>query len=92
MAAVPGSRKLTLAEMREVVLRELDHIPRWPREEQGYLRQAYWSWRMRSLGKKATIENSPAAAMTAALASLGQDFPGMKFEYDQRFFKGAKRD
>jgi hypothetical protein len=72
--------KLTLAEMREVVLRELDHLPRWPKEEQGYLRQTYWSWRMRSLGKKATIESSPAAAMKAALASLAQYFPAMKFE------------
>ncbi len=78
--------KLALAEMRQLVLQEMDHIPRWPKESQSYLRADYWFWRMNSLGKKAEVANDRSAVMQKCLDDLAKQRPGMEFLYDQAFF------
>jgi hypothetical protein len=79
--------KLSLAEMRQVVLQEMDHIPRWPKDLQSYLRAAYWLYRMNSLGKKATVPNDRGAVLKRCLESLAKDHPGVDFGYDKAFFR-----
>ena len=86
MPSAARTKKLTLPEMRDLVLQEMDHIPRWPKEQQSYLRAAYWFWRMNSLGKKAEVPNDRAAVMQKCLASLAKDHPRVEFFYDEAFF------
>lgn len=86
---MPGSTKkakLGLAEMRELVLQEMDHIPRWPKETQSYLRLFFWFWRMNSLGKKAELPDDRAAVMQRCLEELAKDHPGQEFKFDAEFF------
>jgi hypothetical protein len=86
MVSAPKKDKLSLAEMREVVLQELDHIPRWPKERQSYLRSAYWFWRMNSLGKKAAVPNDRAVVLKKCLDDLAKERPGEAFAFDGAFF------
>jgi len=44
-----------LKQMREKVMRELEHIPDWPKPQKD-LRMVYWSLRMHSLGKKQKLK------------------------------------
>jgi hypothetical protein len=91
MPASAKKAKLGLAQMRELVLQELDHIPRWPKEQQSYLRSAYWFWRMNSLGKKAELPNDRAAVLQHCLDRLAKEHPGEEFSFDAAFFGGARR-
>ena len=77
---------MTLAEMRQLVLQEMEHIPRWPKETQSLLRMAYWFWRMNSLGKKAELPNDRSKVMEKCLKDLAKDYPTAHFEYDKTFF------
>ena len=83
------SKKQNLSGMRQLVLQEMEHIPRRPKETQSELRMVYWSWRMNSLGKKAEVANDPGAVMQKCLESLRKSHPKAKFEYDQEFFRAA---
>jgi hypothetical protein len=83
---VKKASKLPLPQMRELVQQELDHIPRWPKETQSYLRQSYWFWRMNSLGKKAEVPNNPSAVLEKCLDDLAKERPGETFAFDAAFF------
>ncbi|MBA7646585.1 hypothetical protein ES703_54350 [subsurface metagenome] len=74
-----------LKQMREIVLRELEHIPNWP-EPQGELRMVYWNRRMHSLGRKVNRQKTAKEVLEESIASLRGDYPGFKFEYDEQFF------
>ena len=74
-----------LKQMREIVLRELEHIPKWP-EPQGELRMVYWRRRMYSLGRKVNRQTTAKEVLDESIASLRADYPDFKFEYDERFF------
>lgn len=91
MPTATKTQKLSLSEMRDVVLQEMDHIPRWPKEQQSYLRQAYWLLRMNSLGKKPQVANDRSAVLQKCLDTLAKDHAGVEFQYDQAFFKSAKK-
>jgi hypothetical protein len=84
--ATSKTTKLSLPEMRQVVLQEMDNIPRWPKGSQSYLRAVYWFWRMNSLGKKAEVANDRSAVMHKCLESLAKDHPGVEFQYNRAFF------
>ena len=74
-----------LRQMREAVLSELEHIPNWP-EPQGELRMVYWSRRMHSLGRKVNRQKTAKEVLDESIASLKEDYPDFKFEYDEQFF------
>ena len=74
-----------LRQMREIVLRELEHIPNWP-EPQGELRMVYWSRRMHSLGRKVNRQKTAKEVLGESIASLSGDYPDFNFEYNEQFF------
>jgi hypothetical protein len=84
--------KLSLKEMRQMVLQEMDHIPRWPKEHQSELRMSYWFWRMNSLGKKAEVPNDRSAVLKKCLDDAAKRFPGVEFQFDNSFFQMRKRE
>ena len=84
--AAKTTRKLRLSEMRELVLKEMDHIPRWPKDSQSRLRMSYWFWRMNSLGKKAELPDDRSAVMQKCLEDLAKENPGAKYQCDNKFF------
>jgi hypothetical protein len=71
--------------MREIVLGELEHIPKWP-EPQGELRMVYWSRRMHSLGRKVNRQKTAKEVLEESIAYLRRDYPDSRFEYDGQFF------
>lgn len=77
-----------LKQMREIVLRELEHIPKWP-EPQGELRMVYWNRRMHSLGRKVNRGKTAKEVLEESITYLGRDYPDFKFEYDQQFFSAS---
>ncbi len=79
-----------LKQMREIVLGELGHIPKWP-EPQGDLRMVYWSRRMHSLGRKVNRQKTAKEVLEESIAYLRRDYPDFRFEYDERFFSGQGR-
>ena len=85
------TKKLKLSEMRDLVLQEMDHLPRWPKEQQSILRAVYWSARMNSLGKKADFPNDRSEVLQKCLESLAKDHPEVEFQYDEAFFSGVRR-
>ena len=91
MADAATVKKMTPAEMRELVLPEMDKIPRWPKEQQSHLRLAYWTLRMNSLGKKAEVPNDPSLVLQRCLESLASTYPGVEYKYDETFFAGVRR-
>lgn len=76
----------TLAKMRQLVQQELDHIPRWPKETQSYLRQVYWSFRMNSLGRNAEVPNDRGTVLRKCLETLKGEHPSAQFKFDRSFF------
>jgi hypothetical protein len=81
---------MTLAEMRQLALQEMEHIPRYPKETQSLLRMTYWLIRMNSLGKNAETANDPSKVMERCLQDLAKSYPSAQFMYDKEFF--AKSD
>jgi len=77
-----------LKQMREIVLAELKHIPKWP-EPQRELRMVYWSLRMHSLGRKVDRQKTAKEVLEESIASLKRDYPDFEFEYDEQFFSGS---
>jgi hypothetical protein len=84
--------KLSLPEMRQLVLQEMDHIPRWPKDKQSSLRMVYWFWRMNSMGKKAEVTNDRSAVMQKCLTDLAKEHPGVEFQFDPVFFQVPPQD
>jgi len=74
-----------LKQMRETVLKELEHIPNSP-EPQGELRMVYWSRRMHSLGRKGDKQKTAKEVLEESIAFLKRDYPNFEFEYDEEFF------
>jgi hypothetical protein len=82
-----------LKKLREKVLKELEHIPDWPKPQKD-LRMSYWFFRMHSLGKKAKTKKSAKEVLEDCIADLkkkggvyhkkGNDY---EFLYDKEFFK-----
>jgi hypothetical protein len=77
---------LTLLNLRELVLQEMDHIPRWPKDHQSLLRMFYWSRRMNGLGRRADMPNDRAAVLRLCLVDLAKYHPGETFAFDAAFF------
>ncbi|MFQ6115843.1 MAG: hypothetical protein ACE5NG_17420 [bacterium] len=78
-----------LKQMREIVLGELEHIPKWP-EPQGELRMIYWGRRMHSLGRKVNRQKTAKEVLEESITSLRRDYPDFKFQYDEQFFNKAE--
>lgn len=74
-----------LKQMREIVLGELEHIPKWP-EPQRELRMVYWSRRMHSLGKKVNRQKTAMEVLQESVDFLRGDHPDFEFQYDEQFF------
>jgi len=86
-----------LNEMRKKVKEELDHIPR--RDfSQNMLRQAYWSLRLHSIGKRAGKERSKEEVLVRAAQIVKKDNPNFCPRFNDGFFnannlyKAAKDD
>jgi len=77
-----------LKQMREIMLKELKHIPERSRPQRE-LRMVYSRNRMHSLGKKADMPKTPKEVLEESISSLRGDYPDFKFEYDQEFFNKA---
>ncbi len=91
MASATLEPKLTLAAMRELVLDEMEYIPRRPKEQQSRLRLIYWSMRMNSLGKKGEIPNDKHAVMKQCLAEPKKLHPDEEYVFDREYFGFKKR-
>ncbi len=78
---------MSLKEMREKVLEELDYVDKRPRPQQSYLRMAYFVSRMHSLGKKADGKKSAFDVLRECIQSLKSDHPDFDFKYDKAFFR-----
>jgi len=79
-------QKLTkLKLMREMVKRELKHIPRGSLI-QNELRMLYWIMRMNSLGKKTTVKKTAKEVLEDCIVYLRKDHPDSEFQYDKEFF------
>lgn len=81
---------MTLKEMREKALEELEHIPRHPKPAQSYLRAIYFTSRMHSLGKKAKEEQTASQVLQECIDFLKKEHPEFEFRYDQAFFKQGR--
>ena len=78
---------MTLKEMREQVLQELEHIPKHPKGHQSELRMVYFTARMHSLGKKSETEKTAFDVLQECMDLLRKDNPNAEFRYDQSFFQ-----
>jgi hypothetical protein len=74
-----------LKKMRELVMAELDHIPKWP-EPQRELRMIYWRRRMHSLGRKVNKQKTAKEVLEESIDSLRGDYSDVEFDYDKQFF------
>jgi hypothetical protein len=71
--------------MRELVREELTRIPDWP-DPQNELRMVYWMRRMRSLGRKATREQSRGQVLRECVGVLQREYPTHAFRFDEQYF------
>lgn len=85
-----------LKQMREKVLKELEHIPDWPKPQKD-LRITYWSYRMHSLGKKAKVKKSAKEVLDECIKNLRkhggvylQKSSDYEFQYDKGFFQSKR--
>jgi len=74
-----------LNEMRKQVKEELNHIPRGDLN-QNILRQAYWSLRLHSLGRKAKTKISKEEVLVKATKLIKKDNPAFCPRFDDKFF------
>lgn len=76
----------TLQNLREQVKKELDRIPRGDLN-QNILRQAYWTLRMNSLGKKAKKEGTTKEeVLIRAIRFVRKDNKNFNPRFDGAFF------
>jgi hypothetical protein len=78
---------LKLPEMRALVQKELEHIPRGPLS-QNMLRANYWLGRMSSLGKKAEGATDALGVLNACIEEVKKHYPSFIAQYDRAFFEG----
>lgn len=76
---------MKLNQMREKVKGELSHIPRWD-FNQNMLRQAYWSLRLHSLGKKSEREKTKEEVLIEVTELIKKDNPNFYPRFDEKFF------
>ncbi|MDI6859921.1 MAG: hypothetical protein QMC85_05455 [Methanocellales archaeon] len=76
---------MKLNQMREKVKEELNHIPRWD-FNQNMLRQAYWSLRLHSLGKKSEKEKTKEEVLIEVTELIKKDNPSFYPRFDEKFF------
>lgn len=74
-----------LKQMREIVLKELEHIPKWPHPQEE-LRMVYWSLRMHSLGRRVDRPKTAKEVLEESINFLRTDYPNSTFRYDINFF------
>lgn len=72
--------------MRQIVLEELEHIPKG-NNAQNELRLVYFNKRMHSLGKKAKKEKTAKDILLESIAIIKNEYPNFKPIYDEDFFK-----
>ena len=82
---------MTLKEMREKVLNELEYVDKRPKLQQSELRAAYWSKRMHSLGKKAKGEKTAFEVLQECIEFIQREYPGFEFRYNKTFFRKARK-
>ena len=79
-----------LIGIREQIKKEIEHIPRG-NFYQNLLRQAYSSFRMASLGKKAQFPNDKNEILKLAIKNITEyakkESINFKPEYDKSFFR-----
>jgi hypothetical protein len=73
--------------MRDLVLQEMEHIPRHPKPHQSDLRMAYFIARMHSLGKKAKGEKTPVEVLQECIDVLKKTAPDAELRFDTAFFR-----
>jgi hypothetical protein len=78
--------KNKLKEMRELVNKELKHIPRG-NMAQNLLRMYYQPSRMHSLGKKAKNNKTKEEVLLESIKAVKKEFPEYTPQYDTEFFK-----
>ena len=74
-----------LKQMRDIVLKELEHVPKWP-EPQAELRMVYWSRRMNSLGKRVNRQKTAKEVLEESIDFLKEEYPNFRFTYNAEFF------
>lgn len=74
-----------LNDMRAQVKEELNHLQRGD-FNQNMLRQAYWSLRLHSIGKKSGIEKSKEEVLVKALQLIIKNNPAFRPKFDETFF------
>ena len=78
---------MTLKEMREQVLQEMEHIPKHPKPHQSDLRMGYFLARMHSLGKKSKTDRTAFEVLQECIEILKKTTPAAEFRFDATFFK-----
>ncbi len=78
--------KNKLKEMRELVNKELEHIPRGSMQ-QNLLRMYYQTLRMSSLGKKAKTNKMKEDVLLESIDAVKKEYPEYIPQYDTKFFK-----
>ena len=78
-----------LKEMRETVKEELKFIPR-RNFDQNMMRQAYWSLRLHSLGKKADSTSTKEEVLVKATKLVRKDSKSFCPHFDSEFFHEEK--
>lgn len=76
-----------LKNMRKQVSDELNYIPRGD-EDQNALRQLYWTFRMRSLGKKPFEykDKNRREILDVCILMVKEENPDFEPKYDKKFF------
>ena len=79
---------LKLRKMREQVKEELNFIPRGD-SDQNTLRQLYWTFRMRSLGKKPYEykDKSRGEILQICISMIRDEYPDFEAKYNKKFFR-----
>lgn len=75
-----------LKEMRELVNKELEHIPRG-NQSQNELRMFYQILRMHSLGKKAKNKATKEEILLKSIEAVKKYSPNFMPQYERKFFK-----
>jgi len=76
-----------LKTMRQIVLEELEHIPKG-NDAQNELRLIYFNRRMHSLGRKAKEKKTAKNVLAESIARIKEEYPNFEPEYDKEFFEG----
>jgi hypothetical protein len=75
-------------EMTSQVTAELQHIPKWPGDQQKRLRALYNMSRRHSLGRNADREKNANEVLQECIEFMKQSSPNVEVHYDKDFFEG----